>query len=122
MSDDRRRFSRIPFDAPASLQQDNWHAQVQLLDISLHGLLIMQPDNWDQVDSSQPLQAVITLSGLEQIHMEAHPAFVREGLIGLECLHIDLNSISHLKRLIMLNLGDEGLAERELASLLDSAQ
>lgn len=122
MSDDRRRFSRIPFDAPVSLHQDHWQAQVQLLDISLRGLLVMQPANWDQVDSSQPLQAVITLSSLEQIHMEVQPVFVREGLIGLECRHIDLNSISHLKRLVTLNLGDAGLAERELASLLDSAQ
>lgn len=122
MSDDRRRFSRIPFDAPVSLHQDAWHAQVQLLDISLRGLLVMQPDNWDQVDSSQPLQAIVTLSSLEQIHMEAHPAFVREGLIGLECLHIDLNSISHLRRLVMLNLGDESLAERELSALLNPVQ
>lgn len=119
MSDDRRRFSRIPFDAPVSLHQDHWHAQVQLLDISLRGLLVMQPDNWSEADSSQPLQAIITLSGLEQIHMEAHPAFTREGLIGLECQHIDLDSISHLKRLVMLNLGDEELAERELASLVN---
>src|SRR5690606_39438622 len=32
-------------------------------------------------------------------------------------IYMDLDSISHLKRLIMLNLGDEALAERELAAL-----
>lgn len=117
MSEDRRRFSRIPFDAPVSLFQDHWQAQVQLIDLSLRGLLVMQPDDWSQADSSQPLQVIIGLSSLERIHMEAQPAFAREGLLGLECKHIDLDSISHLKRLITLNLGDEALAERELAAL-----
>ena len=117
MPDDRRRFSRIPFDAPVRLHQEPWQAQTQLLDISLRGLLLQQPDNWSQADASQPLQVVIELSDLEQIHMEAQPVFAREGLLGLECRHIDLDSTSHLKRLIMLNLGDDAL-ERELTALL----
>lgn len=117
MSDDRRRFSRIPFDAPTILQQDHWQTTVQLCDISLRGLLLLQPDNWAQADTTQPLQVIIELSSLEHIHMETRLAFIREGLLGLECTHIDLDSISHLKRLVMLNLGDEALAERELAAL-----
>lgn len=117
MSDERRRFSRIPFDAPTILKQDHWQAGVQLCDISLRGLLVLQPDNWAQADNTQPLQVVIELSSLENIHMETQLAFTREGLLGLECTHIDLDSISHMKRLIMLNLGDEALAERELAAL-----
>ncbi len=117
MPDDRRRFTRIPFDAPVSLHQDDWQAQVQLIDISLRGLLVRLPDNWSQADRSQLLQVIIGLSSLEQIHMEAQLVFAREGLLGLECKHIDLDSISHLKRLITLNLGDEALAERELAAL-----
>ena len=116
MSDDRRRFSRIPFDAPVRLHQDHWQAQAQLLDISLRGLLIMQPDNWAQADTGQTFQVIIELSGLEQIHMEAQLAFAREGLLGLEARHLDLDSTSHLKQLILLNLGEDAL-ERELAAL-----
>ena len=122
MSDDRRRFSRIPFDAPVSLHQDHWQAQAQLLDISLRGLLLEQPDNWSDADGNQPLQVIVNLSSLEQIHMVARPVFAREGLLGLECQHIDLDSISHLKRLITLNLGNEELAERELTALLNPSQ
>ncbi|MFA5679203.1 MAG: PilZ domain-containing protein [Pseudomonas sp.] len=121
MSDDRRRFSRIPFDAPVRLHQDHWQAQTLLLDISLRGLLLQQPETWNAADSSQPVQVIIELSGLEQIHMEAQPVFSREGLLGLACRHLDLNSSSHLNRLIMLNLGEEAL-ERELAALYDDAQ
>lgn len=116
MSDDRRRFSRIPFDAPVRLHQDHWQAQAQLLDISLRGLLVLQPDNWAQADADQAFQVIIELSGLEQIHMEARLAFAREGLLGLEAHHLDLDSTSHLKQLILLNLGEDAL-ERELAAL-----
>lgn len=117
MSENYRRFSRIPFDAHVSLQQDGWQAHGQLIDISLHGLLLRQPDTWSQVDTSQSLRAVVELSSTDQIHMEVGLVFARNGLLGLECRHIDLDSISHLKRLVVLNLGDDTLAERELAAL-----
>jgi hypothetical protein len=38
--------------------------------------------------------------------------------IGFRCDHIDLESISHLKRLVELNLGDEAALERELHELV----
>jgi hypothetical protein len=38
--------------------------------------------------------------------------------LGFHCSHIDVDSISHLRRLIELNLGDEAELERELAALL----
>lgn len=117
MPSNRRRFSRIPFDAQARLQQDNWQAQAQLIDISLRGMLITQPDNWAQVNANTVLQVTVELSALDHIHMEVRQAFARDGVVGLACSHIDLDSMSHLKRLITLNLGDEALAERELAAL-----
>jgi hypothetical protein len=36
---------------------------------------------------------------------------------GLVCRDIDLESVTHLRRLVELNLGDEALAEREFALL-----
>lgn len=116
MTGDRRRFTRIPFDAPARLFQDDWMGQAQLVDISLRGLLVLQPETWDKVDPQQPVEAVIELGELEQVHMETRVAFTREGLVGLQCLHMDLNSLSHLKRLIVLNMGEEAL-DRELSAL-----
>lgn len=117
MSPNRRRFSRIAFDAQARLQQNNWEARTQLIDISLRGMLITQPDNWADADPNSILQVTVELSPLDHIHMEARQAFVRDDVVGLTCSHLDLDSMSHLKRLITLNLGDEALAERELAAL-----
>ena len=40
------------------------------------------------------------------------------GKIGLQCESIDLDSITHLRRLVELNAGDPALLDRELSSLL----
>ncbi|PKM31961.1 MAG: PilZ domain-containing protein [Gammaproteobacteria bacterium HGW-Gammaproteobacteria-11] len=118
MSDDRRRFTRIPFDAQTRLQQDDWSVDVQLVDISLRGLLIMQPADWPHPREKAPFNAIIDLAEGSQICMEVTLAHAEEGLLGFECAHIDLDSISHLKRLVALNMGDEAMLERELAALL----
>ncbi len=118
MSDDRRRFTRIPFDAATYLQQDDWQLPVQLLDISLRGLLAMQPDGWDERRRKQSFIAIIELTEGSHIRMEVSLAHAEEGMLGFQCEHIDLDSISHLRRLVALNLGDEELLERELGALL----
>ncbi|MCL5043265.1 MAG: PilZ domain-containing protein [Gammaproteobacteria bacterium] len=118
MSDDRRRFTRIPFDAATYLQQDDWQLPVQLVDISLRGLLVVQPKGWEQKRSQHPFFAIIDLAEGSQIRMEVRLAHAEEGLLGFQCAHIDLDSISHLRRLVALNLGDENLLDRELGALL----
>ena len=40
-----------------------------------------------------------------------------ENILGLSCEKMDIDSVSHLKRLVELNLGDQDLLERELDSL-----
>ena len=118
MHDDRRRFSRVPFDAHTLLQQDDWCIAVQLVDVSLRGLLLLEPDGWDAQRARAPFIALIELAGANQIRMEVTLAHAEEGLLGFDCQHLDLDSISHLRRLIALNLGDEALLERELGALL----
>lgn len=118
MSDDRRRFTRVPFDAITRLQQDDWSIPVQLMDISLRGLLITQPAAWETSRNSAPFVAVIELDEGSQITMDVRLAHSGDGVLGFRCEHIDLDSVSHLKRLLALNLGDAGLLDRELAALL----
>lgn len=119
MSDDhaeRRRFQRIAFDAGTEISQGDRRWKVALLDLSLQGLLVERPEHWDVV-AGEPLQVRIYLGFDANVYMEADLAWEREGLLGFTCRHIDLDSISHLRRLVELNLGDEALLERELTLL-----
>ncbi|MEG4314024.1 PilZ domain-containing protein [Pseudomonas sp. FIP_A4] len=113
---DRRRFQRIEFDATTELSQGERCWPVELHDLSLRGLLVRRPQQWD-ADAAQPFQARVRLSGDAEVRMEVTMAHEEGELIGFACQHIDLDSIAHLRRLVELNLGDETLLERELAAL-----
>ncbi|MGE8500140.1 MAG: PilZ domain-containing protein [Pseudomonas sp.] len=115
-ANDRRRFHRIAFDAPTELVQEARRWPVELHDISLKGLLVRRPEGWNG-DPNQPFDAIVELGGGTQVRMEVVLTRTQHDLLGFVCRHIDLDSISHLRRLIELNLGDESLLERELAAL-----
>ena len=51
--------------------------------------------------------------------MEGVVAHSARGLIGIACRSIDLDSITVLRRLIELNLGDAALLERDLQALVE---
>ncbi|MCJ0973695.1 PilZ domain-containing protein [Pseudomonas sp. PS1] len=117
-SSDRRRFQRFAFDAATELVQGSRRWRVELHDLSLKGLLVHRPDGWDaDADPTQPFEARIRLADDAEVRMEAEMAHEDGELIGFVCRHIDVDSISHLRRLVELNLGDEALLERELAAL-----
>lgn len=118
MNDERRRFTRVPFDAVTRLQQDDWSTSVQLVDISLRGLLVAQPAYWDSRRNTEPFVAVIDLDEGNEISMDIQLIHSENGLLGFRCNHTDLDSVSHLRRLLALNLGDADLLDRELAALL----
>ena len=113
---DKRNFSRIIFDAHTHISHDDKEWKTELLDISLKGALVERPDNWDEELGSEHLLR-ISLSGDNRIDMQASVAHVEANQIGFACHHIDLDSITHLRRIVELNTGNEELLHRELSSL-----
>jgi hypothetical protein len=116
---DRRRFRRIAFDARTELGQNGQVWTVQLVDLSLKGLLVHKPQPW-LGDSAQPFEVDIHLDENIEVKMQVRLTHDDHGQLGFVCEHIDLDSISHLRRLIELNLGDQAELERELGALLET--
>lgn len=116
-ANERRKFSRILFDAHVELAQGEYHWRASLLDISLRGLLIQQQLPAD-VKRDQPILVKILLSDSTCIAMTVSVAHQHHNQTGLMCTTIDIDSVSHLRRLIELNLGDASAAERELNELM----
>ena len=115
--DDRRRFQRIWFDAPVSIEGSGSSVTTTLVDISLNGVLLVRPDDWAG-RTGDSVQLNIQLGdGHTNIHMKVQISHQGPENIGLKCEEIDLESVSHLKRLVELNLGDQQLLERELDAL-----
>lgn len=116
-SKDRRRFQRVLFDTPVSLNLNNTSYDTQLVDISLKGALVKATDGW-QVSIGSRANLTISLNDAKTvIQMQAHVAHTEAGQVGFICDKIDLDSISHLRRLVELNVGDNSLLERELQAL-----
>lgn len=114
---ERRKFSRILFDAHVELAQGELHWRASLLDISLKGLLLQQQLPTD-VNTNEPILIKILLSDHTTIAMSVTVTHQHHNQTGLVCSSIDIDSVSHLRRLIELNLGDSTAAERELAELI----
>ena len=116
--DERRRFQRIDFDAPTELRQGLRRWPAKLLDLSLKGLLIERPANWD-VDLTQDFDAIIHLGPDARVQMQVELRHEEPDRLGFICLHIDLDSMSHLHRLVELNVADSTEMMRELRELIE---
>ena len=120
MTDNRRKFSRIPFQSKAALFLPDGEHVVDVLDLSLKGALI-HPDATMFVTGATNCPLVIRLDNVgATIRMEATIVHHLANYYGLACRDIDLESVTHLRRLVALNLGDEALAEREFAQLANT--
>jgi len=113
---EQRKFSRIPFDVNVTLHLGDAQWETTLSDISLHGALIVTPEHFEPTMDAQ-YQLEIHLEGGPDIVMDAHVAHQEGGHTGMRCDDIDVDSITHLRRLVELNLGDTELLERELSAL-----
>ncbi len=117
---EKRHFHRVAHDAPATLSRGSHTFPCKILDLSLKGCLIELGNDWS-IEPDQVHELRIDLSPTIQIVMDVSLAHRAGTKIGLVCQHIDLDSISTLKRLVELNLGDQELLERDLQALASSS-
>lgn len=115
---ERRRFSRFDFDARTELFQGEHCWPVQLVDVSLKGILVHHPHEWS-LKASERLSAHIHLDNDQTIILDLTFSHKKGDYSGFRINHIDLDSITHLKQLCALNLGDDELLYRELESLIE---
>jgi len=120
---EKRKFSRITFAGKCSLNETLtgplkiW--QTKVFDISLKGALVECPDFWSYpTDSAVMLN--LSLEGSDIIlECEGVICHQESGRLGIKFLTLNLDTISHLKRLIQLNLGDDESLHREISQLIN---
>ena len=116
---ERRRFSRIVYQALAVVTQGNTQVEASVKDLSLHGLLLTCPDH-TSLDTLNPISVQFQLPDSEiTIQLTGKITGSDQDLIRITIEHIDLDSISHIKRLVELNVGDDELLHREIEHLSD---
>ncbi|MEW8043149.1 MAG: PilZ domain-containing protein [gamma proteobacterium symbiont of Phacoides pectinatus] len=114
---ERRNFNRVLFDTPVTLDSGGRRYESTLIDLSLKDALVRLPEQFSATTGS-PVELRIGLNeGQLTITMQTVVAHATGGTLGLKCLNIDIDSITHLRRLIELNLGDPELLKRDLGTL-----
>ncbi len=113
----RRQFTRILFSIKAELNIEDNTYPVSIHDISLNGALVTA------VKSDHPLKEKLGtltffLSDNEsEVTMHITVVHEQDDETGLQCNAIDIDSVTLLRRLIELNLGDNQQLDKELNQL-----
>ena len=113
---ERRKYTRIPFSAEILMQSGNEEWTCNVLDISLNGMLVEPPTNIN-INPNNPCAMALFLSDDVIINARVRIRHTAANSWGLEYIHIDVESLQHLRHLLESNLHDADLIHRELAQL-----
>jgi hypothetical protein len=116
-SNERRRFQRILFEAPANIVSKQASYHTSLIDISFKGALLKTPADWSGMKGEEVSIEVMLNEDNAVITMHAVVTHEENQHIGVLCRTIDMESITLLRRLIELNIADEELLQRDLEAL-----
>ena len=110
-----RQFKRVPFLSHTQVICGNKTFVGELLDISMRGALLLLRDEADW-PTGQICYLDIALANSE-IHMQFEAELVHreETHYGFKFLSEDIETFTHLRRLLELNVGDAEVIDRELA-------
>lgn len=114
---ERRRFLRIQFDGVTELILNKHKHRVELLDLSLKGALINSASALPCQPGEQFQMHIHLTDNAQTLSFRASLMRIIDNNYGLRFDTIDLDTLTHLRRIMELNLGDENLLERELDHL-----
>lgn len=116
---EHRHTHRVFFDCFVDFEADNAKHVCELYDISLEGALIGACSGATPPPGSS-CKLSITLGDADKpdIVMNGRVAHKIENRVGIHCESIDIDSMTHLRKLVELNLGNSDLVNRDLDGLV----
>lgn len=117
---EKRHFRRAEFGSRGVVGLPDGSVAFELIDVSLRGALI-NPRDASLLDIGTRATLSIELpASAERITAEAECVHREHEYFGFRFTMIDIDSITHLRRLIELNTPEDGELDRELAFLVRS--
>ncbi len=112
---ERRAFTRLTMNAPVEVRQGESVWNLELIDLSLTGLAVTEPDNLE-ADYSNPFFFNLTLGHDSSLKFHANIVHMDPGHIGFDMGRLDEEQLRPLARLLSSRL-DAAVIEEELALL-----
>ncbi|WP_372882989.1 PilZ domain-containing protein [Psychromonas sp.] len=114
---EKREFPRVQHGGfcilarEESTEIETW--QCSIINISAHGALIECPDNWPGAKNDN-VRMTLTLDGDKiDIKMSGIIAHQHPGVLGVEFITLNLDSLAHLEKIIALNIAKETLLDKQ---------
>ena len=115
--ENRRLFTRILFSIKAEVDIDGVKYPVSIHDISLNGALVTAIKSENALKGKQGKLQFLLSDNDSEVTMNVTVVHEEKNETGLQCNAIDIDSVTHLRRLIELNLGDSEQLDKELDQL-----
>jgi len=115
---EKRKYHRISFNVPVILKKNDQQWETEVIDISLKGLLVKNPQKVAFKNEELISVEFILTDNKTKVSLDATVAHIEDNSIGFNMETISLESFTHLKRILELNSADETLLQRELATLI----
>ena len=114
-----RHFHRVNFDSLVEFKTSEVKHVCELVDVSIKGALIAACSGATP-KSGTPCQLTISLNDAAEnkIIMIGTVARKIENRVGIHCESIDVDSMTHLRKLVEYNLGDVELVNRDFDALV----
>ncbi|MCK9607634.1 MAG: PilZ domain-containing protein [Methylomonas sp.] len=113
---EKRHYQRILYNAEAILADGDIKMACRVIDISLKGCLLDFEKTWPG-NHINAYTLKLSLSDEMAITMTLKFSHGFGSQIGFKCEYIDIDSITNLRRLVELNLGNSAMLSRELDAL-----
>lgn len=115
--ENRRQFTRILFSINAEIEIEEKKYPVSIHDISLNGALVTAIDSGQSLKGKLGILHFLLSDQESAVTMNIAVVHVEDDETGLQCNAIDIDSVTHLRRLVELNLGDSEQLNKELSQL-----
>lgn len=120
-TEEKRQFTRVSFVTEVKLTQGDQIWLGHVVDISFKGILVSSRSPF-KFDNNHPIIAEISFENNTSMHIKVEEAHNNGQFYGFRFLEFDVDGMTHLRNIIMHNLGDESACERELISLFSYHQ
>ena len=114
---DNRHNVRVNFSWPIRLSGEGGDFSSTILDLSLKGILLDRPEKWPSPPNGTAFDVEISLESEISLSMSAQVVRTSTQTVALEWTSIDIESISHLRRLMEFNSGEPERINQEIKSL-----
>ena len=119
-SQERRHFERIPFAHEAWIETSEGRHPCELLDISFRGALVqVGPDASPALNQAVDLRLPLTETDDLSINMHGTVVWITDRRVAMRCDQMDIDSMTLLRRLVEMNLGDASMLDREFEAIIN---